>query len=237
MDNDNMSPVALFLFNLTDAAPSPWLQGGYDCVSCDTQNSEAWSTETMGNGAKHHRTNYPAGSVELDIGLWARGLCPKIVISFAPCTDLAVSGAAHFERKRKVDPEFQRKATELAQLAEGYGVPYCVENPISVLSTLWRTPDHYWHPCTYGGWLPEGDVHPLYPDVLPPRDAYHKKSCLWVGNGFIVPAPRPVAPLEHDFPGHKKLGGKSLRTKNIRSATPRGFARAVYEANKGAMTT
>jgi hypothetical protein len=28
-----------------------------------------------------------------------------------------------------------------------------------------------------------------------------------------------------------KLGGKSMRTKNIRSATPRGFARAVYEAN------
>jgi hypothetical protein len=30
---------------------------------------------------------------------------------------------------------------------------------------------------------------------------------------------------------HKKLGGKSLKTKNIRSATPRGFAQAVFEAN------
>jgi hypothetical protein len=29
-----------------------------------------------------------------------------------------------------------------------------------------------------------------------------------------------------------KLGGKSLKTKNIRSATPRGFARAVYLANQ-----
>ena len=28
-----------------------------------------------------------------------------------------------------------------------------------------------------------------------------------------------------------KLGGKSLRTKNIRSATPRGFAKAVFAAN------
>jgi hypothetical protein len=27
------------------------------------------------------------------------------------------------------------------------------------------------------------------------------------------------------------LGGKSAKTKNIRSATPRGFARAVYEFN------
>ena len=30
---------------------------------------------------------------------------------------------------------------------------------------------------------------------------------------------------------HKKLGGKSLKTKNIRSATPRGFAKAVFLAN------
>ena len=28
-----------------------------------------------------------------------------------------------------------------------------------------------------------------------------------------------------------KLGGRSLRTKNIRSATPRGFAKAVFAAN------
>jgi hypothetical protein len=28
-----------------------------------------------------------------------------------------------------------------------------------------------------------------------------------------------------------KLGGKSQRTKDIRSATPRGFAKAVYAAN------
>jgi hypothetical protein len=31
---------------------------------------------------------------------------------------------------------------------------------------------------------------------------------------------------------HRKLGGKSLKTKNIRSATPRGFAKAVYLSNK-----
>ena len=31
---------------------------------------------------------------------------------------------------------------------------------------------------------------------------------------------------------YKKLGGKSQRTKDIRSATPRGFAIAIYEANK-----
>jgi hypothetical protein len=32
-------------------------------------------------------------------------------------------------------------------------------------------------------------------------------------------------------PVHGRTGGKSLKTKNIRSATPRGFAKAVFLAN------
>lgn len=47
--------------------------------------------------------------------------------------------------------------------------------------------------------------------------------------GFELPELKPV----HVEPGfsdqHNKLGGKSLRTKNIRSATPRGFAQAIFE--------
>jgi len=34
-----------------------------------------------------------------------------------------------------------------------------------------------------------------------------------------------------DFAGWKNCGGKSIKTKNIRSATPRGFAKAVFIAN------
>ena len=68
--------------------------------------------------------------------------------------------------------------------------------------------------------------------TLPHRDAYPKKTCLWTGNGFNMPYKVAV---ECDSFGsstqHRKLGGKSMKTKNIRSATPRGFARAVVEAN------
>lgn len=52
------------------------------------------------------------------------------------------------------------------------------------------------------------------------------------GGGFIEPDKKRLEPIYKDNPGWKLLGGKSLRTKNIRSATPRGFARAVFEANK-----
>jgi len=43
-----------------------------------------------------------------------------------------------------------------------------------------------------------------------------------------MPEKKPVKPV-NNYPGWTKLGGKSLRTKNIRSATPRGFAQAVFE--------
>ena len=55
---------------------------------------------------------------------------------------------------------------------------------------------------------------------------------LWTGNGFVLPQPHPVLPTGDDNPGWAKLGGKSARTKHIRSLTPRGFARAVYLANR-----
>ena len=51
------------------------------------------------------------------------------------------------------------------------------------------------------------------------------------GNGFIEPIAKPVACDAGYSDQHKKLGGKSLKTKNIRSATPRGFAKAVFIAN------
>ena len=59
-----------------------------------------------------------------------------------------------------------------------------------------------------------------------------KRPAYGQGGGFVMPEKMPV----HVGPGysaqHKKLGGKSLKTKNIRSETPRGFAMAVFLANR-----
>lgn len=46
-----------------------------------------------------------------------------------------------------------------------------------------------------------------------------------------MPDKKPVYVEEGYSLQHKKLGGKSAKTKQIRSETPRGFARAVFEAN------
>ena len=84
---------------------------------------------------------------------------------------------------------------------------------------------------TLVGNLPEDDVHPTYPEYIKPRDAYPKKTCIWASDDFVMPGKKYVEVDEGYSEQHKKLGGKSLKTKNIRSATPRGFAQAVFEYN------
>lgn len=161
---------------------------------------------------------------------------PDFVIAFPPCTDLAVSGSRHFAAKRERDPLFQYKAVETAKIAatiaDHFGVPYMIENPVSVLSSMWRKPNFTFHPCAFGGYLPEDDKHPHFPDIIPARDAYTKKTCLWTGNGFVMPKIKSIPPFGDCNPGWAKLGGKSKRTKLIRSLTPRGFALAICLANQ-----
>ena len=160
----------------------------------------------------------------------------SFVFGFPECTDLAVSGAAHFASKRASNPFFQDEAMVLVRLVESLGAafdcPWALENPVSVISTKWRKPDFKFHPYEFGGYLPENDAHPKYPEYIKPRDAYPKKTCIWHGGGFIEPIKKPVYVVPGYSDQHKKLGGKSIKTKNIRSATPRGFALAVFEANK-----
>lgn len=161
---------------------------------------------------------------------------PDFIIAFPPCTDLAVSGSRHFAAKRERDPLFQDKAVATAKIAatiaDHFNVPYMIENPVSVLSSMWRKPDYAFHPFEYGDYLTSNEgEHPAFSEFIPAFDAYHKKTCLWVGNGFKMPQKLPVAPIDKDNPGWVRLGGKSARTKMIRSLTPRGFAKAVCLAN------
>lgn len=146
-----------------------------------------------------------------------------------------MSGAPAFPRKRAKDPAFQLKAVRTAKIAAYLGdffeVPYMIENPRSVLSTKWRKPDHSFDPWEYGGYLPEDDVHPLFPEYINARDSYPKRTCLWTGNGFRMPEKKPVFVEKGYSKQYSRLGGKSARTKLIRSLTPRGFAIAVNEEN------
>lgn len=214
--------VAVSLFDESGNMLRPWAEAGYECHMFDILNVD------RDEGLMHWH------QADLDDPFWVQAITamnPVFVASFTPCDDMAVCGSKHFARKLAKDPDCQNRAVRRARLAEKFGVTFMVENPVSVLATMWRKPDHYFHPNEYGGYLPENDVHPRFPEIIPPRDAYKKKTCLWVGNGFIMPPRKPVTPISSDNPGWKKLGGKSARTKKIRSETPRGFAIGVRDAH------
>lgn len=152
---------------------------------------------------------------------------PNMIFAFPDCTDLAVSGAKH-EGHTSLDSVGHAQMVEM--MADEFCAKWMVENPVGKMSTLWRKPDHYFHPFEYGGYMSgfEESFHPR----MPSRDGYTKKTCIWSGGGFVMPEKRPV-PHIGKFWGWAYLGGDSPKTKQLRSLTPRGFARAVFEANKG----
>ena len=232
-----MKGTVISLYDYTGMAVRPWAEKGFDCLCFDVQHENEMKVEKFEGG----------GSISyIKRDLYLRENLSEIVrmhigravflMAFPPCTDLAVSGAMHFKPKREKSPLFQEIACDhaiwAAKVGEALGVPYMIENPVSVLATYWRKSDYGFDPFQYGGYLPEDEhAHPSWPEYIAPRDAYPKHTRLWTGGGFIMPEPKPVHCPKGYSAQHKKLGGKSMKTKNIRSATPRGFARAVCEAN------
>lgn len=209
------------LCDYTGIFTKPWLNAGYKALHVDPQRDGSGTIIEM----------MP------EIRKFAAAHEVVFVAGFPPCTDVAVSGAAHFERKRSEDQHFQAKASLVAEqcrmVGEMIGCPWFFENPVSVFASIFGKPSFTFHPYEFGGYLHEDDEHPQWPEYIKPRDAYPKKTCLWSGCGFDLPERKPVFCEPGFSDQHKKLGGKSLKTKNIRSATPRGFAQAVFEKYGG----
>lgn len=213
----------LLLFEHSGLAAQPFTERGFNTAIVDLKNA-----------AKNDRATY---TLQLDILANEQILLDyaseaRLVIGMPPCTDLAVSGAKHFERKAWIDPNFQKKAMSLFRSPERIAngkTPFVIENPKSMASTFWRKPNAIIHPFEYGGYLPEDDKHPDWPEYIYPRDAYPKETMLWFGNGFELPAKKRIEQQSIYSGTFKKLGGKSEKTKEIRSASPRGFFVALAE--------
>jgi len=230
--------IVISLYDYTGEALKPWAYAGYTCYAYDIQHNEVeYVTHYSGGGSIHYcHADLHDFDTHRDLYNFFNGRKVVFGMAFPVCTDMAVSGAAHFAKKAEANPLFQEQAVkhaiDCADLFDDLGCPYFVENPVSVLATKWRKSDYRFHPYEYGGYIPYGEAqHPLWPEYIAPQDAYPKKTCLWTGNGFVMPTKVSVEPKKGYSKQHLKLGGKSARTKNIRSATPRGFARAVMEAN------
>jgi len=237
--------IVISLYDFTGEACRPWAEAGYTCHAFDNQHSLVEPEVQTFDGGGSINYNF----ADLHDHNWLNAIQDEFSgrvifgMAFPVCTDMAVSGAAHFKRKAEANPSFQDEAVSYAmwcaKLFNSMHIPYFVENPVSVLATKWRKPDYSFHPYEYGGYIPYSEAdHPRWPEYIAPFDAYKKKTCLWTGGGFVMPDKVAVDCEGYHGNGYStsmmKLGGKSQRTKDIRSATPRGFATAVYQSNKGA---
>ena len=85
-----------------------------------------------------------------------------LMIAFPPCTDLAVSGARHFERK--IADGSQAKSIQFFMNVINANVErIAVENPIGIMSKKYRKPDQIIQPYMFG-------------------DKAQKSTCLWLKN-------------------------------------------------------
>ena len=122
---------------------------GHDAWSCDLLPTEVPGPHFMA----------PVEHV-LDLG-W------DLMVAHPPCTHLAVSGSRHFHRKQRE----QAEALDFVRLLMAAPIPrWCIENPVSVISSAIRPPDQIIQPWEYG----HGEV---------------KATCLWLSN---LPRLRPT---------------------------------------------
>lgn len=208
-------PVVISLCDLTGNFTQPWVDAGYDAILVDPQHGKSTSDGRVTKLAMTVDEALP------HLGNVIRQSRVSFVAGFPPCTDMAVSGARWFESKRKADPMFQAKAVSVAEQCRAIGhlsgAPWLVENPVSVLARVFGKASHTFHPSDF--------------TAFEPADNYTKKTCLWTGGGFVMPEPRRDASL--GAPDNRiHFASPGPERANFRSATPMGFARAVFEANR-----
>jgi hypothetical protein len=142
------------------------------------------------------------------------------ILAAPPCTDFSVSGAQYWPDK---DGD-GRTLTSLSIVdaclrAVAIYRPkwWVLENPVGRLRRYLGPPKHSFNPWEYAGYGSDAD-------------RYTKKTLLW--GDFVPPIESPLSPLASgNDTWIMKLGGKSEKTKTLRSMTPLGFAKAFREAN------
>lgn len=153
-----------------------------------------------------------------------------MIIAFPPCTDLAVSGARHFVKKR-ADGRQQRSIEFFMRFVGADCPKIAIENPIGIMSSHYRKPDQIIQPYQFG-------------------DHARKSTCLWlkglpkleptdivdpgeiVRGGFSVGASLNYARDENG----KILPWNDPRTAKARSKTFPGIAKAMAEQWAGDVT-
>lgn len=176
---------------------------GHEAYSCDIQECSG------GHPEWHLKTDV----VPLLREQW------DMVIAFPPCTHLCVSGARHFEQKRK-DGRQQSGIDFFMLFADLTHIPHvAIENPIGIMSNIYREPDQIIHPWMFG-------------------DRASKATCLWIKG---LPLLRPTKIVDRGEFVHYESGKRMARwysdafslspsdRSRVRSKTFDGIADAIAD--------
>ena len=116
---------------------------------------EAYSCDLLPTSGRHPEWHIQADALEVCKMSW------DMVLAFPPCTHLAVSGAPSFEEKRRDGRQQMGIGFFLAFTALDHVPMVAIENPVGIMSKLYRKPDQIIHPYMFG-------------------DPARKATCLWL---------------------------------------------------------
>lgn len=121
-----------------------FIEAGHDAISCDLKPTRKPGPHYQGDVFDIINDGF------------------DLMIAHPPCTDLAVSGAAHF--KKKIADGRQGEAVDLfMRFAHAPIGRIAIENPIGIMSSRYRKPDQIIDPSYFG-------------------DDARKPTCLWLKN-------------------------------------------------------
>jgi len=103
----------------------------------------------------------------------------NMIIAFPPCTHLSVSGARWFKEKR-ADGRQQAGIDFFMKFTETDCPRVAIENPVGIMSTVWRKPDQIVQPWIFG-------------------EVFSKRTCLWLKGLPVLHATKIVGKGEYVF--------------------------------------
>lgn len=149
LEESNKKMKVLVAFESSGAVRNAFRAKGHNAYSCDLLDSV--------DDSKYH---IKGDAVEtISSRRW------DLVIAHPPCTHLAVSGSRHFAIKKADGRQQQGIDLFMATVdaCENNAAKWCIENPVGIMSNIYRKPDQIIQPYMFG------------------HNA-SKKTCLWLKN-------------------------------------------------------
>lgn len=166
-----------------------FIKRGHEAVSCDLLPTDA-------PGPHYHGDLFDVIDYPWDL-----------MIAHPPCTHLAVSGARHFDEKKLDGRQYAAVSFFMRLVRRTAHIPrVAIENPVCVMSSLWRKPDQIIQPWQFG----HGET---------------KATCLWLRG---LPPLKPTNIVEGRESRIHKMPPSDDRWK-LRSETYEGIANAMAD--------